>query len=202
MILDPANIHQADINANPGLVAQYARHDDIVSDIVTVRRRQDQAVADLGLKAPPSLPRLREANAVRNEFAELFQDLQIEPPLARTDGNAVAERIAHLELLQHYCPQWAKAKLSAIAQADTAGFERIENDIVTAAKRIAADPIIGSFRRPNALRAITRTDAAGHKTVKWCGDPASWMSLFYSPTQTVLRAVSRGYGEWLPGPPP
>jgi hypothetical protein len=178
------------------------RRDDVVRDLVNVRQRQDRAIAGLGLKPPPQIPRLRAANDVRSELQALFQDLQIEPPLPRSDANATAERVAHLELLQRHCPQWAKAKLATIAAADTAAFQSIGNDIVTAAKAVANNPTIGSFRHPNALRPIVRTDASGHRTTKWCGDPNDWMSRFHDPLIRCLNAVSLGYGEWLPGPPP
>jgi hypothetical protein len=195
-------INPGDAVTRPGLVARYTRRDDIVRDLVDVRTKQDRAIADLGLKAPPSVPRLREASDVRSGFQTLFQDLEIEPPTARSDANSTAERLAHLELLQRHCPQWKNTKLASVAAADTSAFETIASDIVTAASAVASDPTIGSFRQPNALRPVVRTDASGHRTTKWCGNPATWMSAFYPPVQTVLRAVSLGFGTWLPGPPP
>jgi hypothetical protein len=193
-----SEIHPADLAANPGLAARYLRRDDLLRDIVNVRARQDRAIQDLGLKSPPSLPRLRQANETRAGFAELFADLQIEPPTARTDGNAMGERIAHLELLKHHCARWAKADLGRLAQADARGFDNAQADIIRDAQVVAADPTIGSFKHPGALRPVVRTDKAGHKTTTWHGDPNAWMSHFHDPLLRCLTAVGDGRGNWYP----
>jgi hypothetical protein len=195
------SIHPGDLIINPQLGARYMRKDDVVRDIVTVRRRQDETIDRLGLKPPPSIPRLRQANDVRSEFSELFQDLELPQPQPRADGNPTGERLDHLRQLQRHCPRWAKADLGRLAQADARGFENAANDIVRDAKAVAADPHQGSFRRPGALRPIVRTDASGHKTTQWCGNPDSWMNRFKDPLIRCLNAIGDGRGNWYPGPP-
>jgi hypothetical protein len=173
------SVNPADAFINPGLVAQYARRDDVVRDIVNVRARQDAQFAALGLKPAPSIPRLREANETRAGFAELFQDLELAQPAARADANPVGELLDHLRPLQRHSPRWAKADLGRLARADARGFDNAANDILRDARTVAADPHIGSLRRPGALRPIVRTDAAGHRghptrgcaptTIRCCG---------------------------------
>jgi hypothetical protein len=192
-------LNPADAIASPHLVARYMRKDDIVRDIVNVRAAQDRAVQDLGLKAPPTLPRLREANETRDSFAELFRDLELTQPPARTDGNATAERLAHVEQLQRFGAEaWRRVDLLRLASSDSHAFDNAETEIVREAKCVAADPRQGSFRRPGALRPTIRTDNAGHKVTTWHGDPNAWMNRFHDPLIRCLNAVGDGYGNWYP----
>jgi hypothetical protein len=113
-MINPADVIAAEVMGR----SLFARRDDLVVDLVSARRAQDRLVAEIGLRAPLSVARLREAADARRAFEEVFRDLQLSQPAPRGDGNAVGERVAHLNILRRFSPQWRDAKLLRIAQVD------------------------------------------------------------------------------------
>jgi hypothetical protein len=174
-----------------------ARQDDVVEDLIDVRTRQDRLARRLDLHPAPNITRLREATDVRGSYAELFRDLQLPQPEARTDGNAVAARIDHLAALQSRFgpPEWRKVNLYRAAQADPKMLELADREIGGAARDRARDKTFGSIHRVGALRPIERIDSLGRKTTQWCGDPYSWMVGFMPATYDLLEAYGTGRGK-------
>jgi hypothetical protein len=181
--------------ADAALSRAMARRDDVVEDLVRVRDRQDRLASRL--PAPPNIDRLREATEVRAQYAELFRDLQLPQPEARTDGNAVAERLAHLAALQpRFAPaEWRKVNLYSAAQAEPKMLDLADEEIGGAARDRARDKTYGSIHRPGALRPVTRIDSLGRKTTQWCGDPFDWMRMFMPATYDLLEAYGNGRGK-------
>jgi hypothetical protein len=173
-----------------------ARRDDVVEDLIRTRGSQDRLASRLDLHPAPNIARLREATDVRAQYAELFRDLQLPQPEARTDGNAVAERLAHLAALQsRFAPaEWRRVDLYHAAQAEPKMLDLADEEIGGAARAKAADKTYGSIHRPGALRPVSRTDSIGRKTTQWCGDPYDWMRLFMPASIDVLEAWGTGRG--------
>ncbi|MGH6678936.1 MAG: hypothetical protein ACREDL_08390 [Bradyrhizobium sp.] len=99
------------------------RRDDLVADVIDVRRRQDRIAAGLAIRPTPDLTRLRACADVRASFADIFADLHLSPPEARTDGNFIAEKLDHLRALQAFAPRELRAvELGRVAATDAGVF--------------------------------------------------------------------------------
>jgi hypothetical protein len=170
---------------------------EIIEKIVAVRSAQTAAIAALGIPSAPTISRLRAEAEVAREFREIFQDLGLEAPQLRGDGNRVGAELDHLVRLQPYGRrQWRGAKLGQIAMNEPAVFESIAADIVADARAIAADRTVGSLHDADRMRPIVRTDSTGVTTTRWCGKPDHWMRFLHDPVIRCLNAVGDGRGTW------
>jgi hypothetical protein len=133
---------------------------------------------------------------VHREFKQLFQDLELPQPPPRGGDTPTSVRIDHVRQLQRFCDGWKGQRLGTLAVADPGIFEIVASDIVTAAKRVASNPTVGSLRWPNRLRPVVRTDGAGVKTVRWMGKPDFWMRPMHDGVLRCLTGVGNGYGTW------